>query len=182
MKRLFQPRGYFTVPDGTDVSAFLNATDVSQDDIPWGALGEMSIASGRIGPKVHSWVHVHPLVTQVTYLSAGTLTVRMKDVSCAEPYDLALQAGQAAVAEPGTLFQLRNDSDIPAEVLYVVSPSYVFEMENGEVQYDDAILVARTWEELAVSNYDSAELKLRADEARARRAEAMRRLALRKAR
>jgi mannose-6-phosphate isomerase-like protein (cupin superfamily) len=181
MNRIYQPRGYFTVPDGTDVSAFLNATDASQDDIAWGALGEMSIASGRIDPKVRSWVHVHPVVTQVTYLVAGTLTVRMKDVSAAEPYDLALQAGQATVAQPWTLFQLRNDSDIPAEVLYIVSPSYVFEVEDGEVRYDDATLVARTWEELAVSNYLVPGLKVSAEEAKARRAEAMRRLALRKA-
>jgi hypothetical protein len=37
MNRVFQPRGYFTVPDGTAVSAFLNATDATQDDVPWGA-------------------------------------------------------------------------------------------------------------------------------------------------
>jgi hypothetical protein len=57
----------------------------------------------------------------------------------------------------------------------------VFEMENGEVQYDDATLVARTWEELAISSYDLPGPKVSADEARARRAEAIRRLALRKA-
>ncbi len=54
MNRVFQPRGYFTVPDGTEASPFLNATDVMQDDVPWDALGETSIVSGRISPKVHS--------------------------------------------------------------------------------------------------------------------------------
>jgi hypothetical protein len=34
-----------------------------------------------------------PAVTQVTYLVVGKLTVRMKDMSAVEPYDLALQAG-----------------------------------------------------------------------------------------
>jgi hypothetical protein len=68
MQHVFEPRGYFTVPDGTDVSPFLNATDVNQRDVPWGALGEMSIASGRIKPGVNSWVHIFPAVTQVTYL------------------------------------------------------------------------------------------------------------------
>ena len=159
MNRIFQARGYTTVPDGTDVSAFLNATDTTQDDVPWGALGEMSIASGRIGPHVHSWVHVHPAVTQVTYLLAGKLTVRMKDTAAVEPYDLPLAVGQAVVVGPGTLFQLRNFSEVTAEVLYIVSPSYVFEKECGEVRYDDAIRLTRTWEELAASNYDVPSLK-----------------------
>ena len=34
MNRVFSARGFFTVPDGTDVSPFLNATDVMQDDVP----------------------------------------------------------------------------------------------------------------------------------------------------
>ena len=180
MNRIFQARGYFTVPDGTDVSPFLNATDVNQDDVPWGALGEMSIAAGRIGPKVHSWVHIHPAVTQVTYVRSGGLTVRMKDASSSEPYDLAVQAGQAVVSQPGTLFQLRNDGETAAEVLYIVSPSYVFEMEAGEVKHDDAILVARTWEEVAASNYDLPALTVGHYEAGARRAEALRRVGTRK--
>jgi|GEM_PF-325551 len=180
MNRIFQARGHFAVPDGTDVSPFLNATDVSQDDVPWGALGEMSIAAGRIGPRVHSWVHIHPAVTQVTYVRSGSLTVRMKDIASPEAYDLALEPGQAVVSQPGTLFQLRNDSETAAEVLYIVSPSYVFEMEEGEVKHDDAILVARTWEEVAAANYDLRALQADPYEAGARRAEALRRVGMRK--
>ena len=181
MNRIFGPRGYFAVPDGTDVSPFLTATDVNQDDVPWGALGEMSIAAGRIGPKVHSWVHVHPAVTQVTYVCSGGLTVRMKDAASVEAYDLQLRAGQAVVSEPGTLFQLRNDGERPAEVLYIVSPSYVFEIEGGEVRHDDAILVARTWEELVAAHYDLPTLKVDREEARVRRAEALERIMKRRA-
>lgn len=66
MDQIFSPRGFFTVPDGTDVSPYLNASDVMQDDVPWGLLGEMSIAAGRIRPGVHSGVVIHPAVTQVT--------------------------------------------------------------------------------------------------------------------
>lgn len=54
MKRTFERRGFFTVPDGTDVSPFLNATDSQQSDVPWGALGDMSVAAGRINPGVAS--------------------------------------------------------------------------------------------------------------------------------
>src|SRR5580765_5693383 len=127
MNRIFSARGFSTARDGTEVSPFLNATDVTQDDVPWSALGEMSIAAGRIGAKVHSWVHVIPAVTQVTYVCSGRLTVRMKDLASPEPYDLELRPGHAVVTQPGTLFQLRNDADAAANVLYIVSPSYVFE-------------------------------------------------------
>jgi mannose-6-phosphate isomerase-like protein (cupin superfamily) len=180
MNRIFEPRGFFTVPDGTHVSAFLNASDITQDDVPWGALGEMSVAAGHIGPKVHSWVHVLPAVTQVTYVLSGSLNVRMKDSSASEHYDLALQAGKAVVTQPGTLFQLRNDSETATDVLYIVSPTYVFEKETSEVKHDDAILVARTWEEVAAANYDLPALNVGYYEASALRVEALRRVGVRK--
>jgi hypothetical protein len=181
MNKKFEPRRFTTVPDGTEVSAFLNATDTAQDDIPWGLLGEMSIAAGRIAPFQHSWVHVHWLVAMVTYVVVGWLGVRMKGAT-GEPYDLQLTAGQAVVVEPGTLFQLRNDSGDRAEVLYIVSPSYVFEQHGDAVTYDDATLVAQTWEELAASGYDLTRLSVSQDEAPTRRDEAKRRLEQRKKR
>jgi mannose-6-phosphate isomerase-like protein (cupin superfamily) len=179
MNRVFEARGFITVPDGTEVSAFLNATDSAQPDVPWGVLGEMSIAAGRIAPRQHSWVHVHWLVTVVTYVVAGQLRVRMKSVA-AEPYDCRLLQGQAVVVEPGTLFQLRNDTDDRVEVLYIVSPTYVFEMQGDTVAYDEATLVASSWEELAASGYDLTRLEPARREARARRDEAKRRLEQRK--
>lgn len=180
MNRIFEPRGYIKVPDGTLVSAFLNATDATQPDVPWGALGEMSVASGRIEPGVSSWIHIHPAVTQVTYVVSGELIVRMKDPHSPSPYSLEPQPGQAVVSEPGTLFQLRNPYDVVAEVLYIVSPSYVFEMEGEQILHDDSILVAKSWEELEAANYDVPALKIPTYEAVAKRAEAKRRLAERK--
>jgi mannose-6-phosphate isomerase-like protein (cupin superfamily) len=176
MNRIFQPRNYIKVPDETLVSPFLTTTDTTQNDLPLGALAEMSIASGRIDRKTHSWVHVHPVVTQVTYLISGMLRVRMQDEGHRKPYTLALNPGQAVVVEPGTLFQLRNDSDEVAEVLYIVSPSYIYEKEGEELRYDDAVLVARTWEELEVASCDVRRLQ---SEARALREESVRRLAKR---
>jgi mannose-6-phosphate isomerase-like protein (cupin superfamily) len=153
VNRVFQPRGFFTVPDGTQVSAFLNATDSSQGDIPPNALGDVSVAAGKIGPGVRSWVHVHPVVTNITYVTAGALTVRMKETGAVE-YDVHVTAGQAVLIEPGTLLQLRNDGDDEAEVLYIVSPSYVFEADGDDSPiYDDAVVVFETWEELRQSNY-----------------------------
>jgi len=176
MNKIFEPRGFFTVPDGTDVSPFMNATDAMQQDVPWGALGDMSIAAGRIGPGVSSWIHVHPIVTHVTYLVSGHLGIRMKEAKAPKPYDLELRVGAAVLTEPGTLFQLQNTSDEIAEVLYIVSPSYAFEVDDGKVVYNDAVLVAETWEDLRAAHYDLAAFRTLRDQATASRAEAMRRL------
>jgi mannose-6-phosphate isomerase-like protein (cupin superfamily) len=180
MQQVFRALGYFTIPDGTDVSPFLNATDVQQPGVPWDALGELSIAAGRIAPGVHSWIHVHHVVTQVTYLLAGTLTVRMKDTSATAPYDLRLQAGQAVVTRPGTLFQLRNDGGSVAELLYIVTPSFVFEKDDDTVRYNDAWLVAPTWEDLPARSSDIVALEVTPYEAYASREESIRRLAAKK--
>lgn len=180
MNQIFKPRGYITVPDGTDVSAFLNATDESQKDVPWGILQDMSIASGRIKPGIDSWIHMHPVVTQVTYLISGLLDVRMKDDREKKPYDLSLKEGEAVLVEPGTLFQLRNRSDRVASVLYLVSPTYVFEMVDKEVIYDDAYLVAKTWEELEEADYNVSALKVSKSEAIALRSESFSRIEARK--
>jgi mannose-6-phosphate isomerase-like protein (cupin superfamily) len=180
LNRVFAARGFFTVGDGTDVSPFLSAVDATQEDLPWGALGEMGIAAGRIRPGLHSRIHVHPVVVQVTYLVSGRLNIRMKDLEAAVPYDLSLAAGQAVVTRPGTLLQLRNDSDGPAEVLYIVSPPYVFEQDADRVAYDDAVLIAETWDDERVPRFDAREFeRLVAATHPARRA-AMHRIALRK--
>jgi len=147
MNRIFKPLGYFTAPDDTDVSAFLNATDTSQKDVPWGMLGEMSIAAGRIRPGVTSWVHMMPAVRQVTYVVSGRLGIRMKEAYAEQPYDLELQPGDAAITEPGTLLQLKNRGEDVADVLYILSPSYVFEMTGDKLVHDDSVLVAKTWRE-----------------------------------
>lgn len=177
MKKIFRPIGYITVPDGTAVSGFLNATDAQQRDVPWGSLGELSIAAGRILPGVHSWIHVHHVVTQVTHLVSGTLGVRMQEPVDAEPYDLQLEAGQSVVTQPGTLLQLRNDGAVAADVLYVVSPPFVFEVDDAGVRYNDAWCVAKTWEELSERGRDIDVFRVTRYEAGARREESMRRLA-----
>lgn len=176
MKRIFEPRGFFTVPDGTDVSPFLNATDSSQTDVPWGTLGDMSIAAGRINPGVVSWIHCHPVLVQVTYVTSGGLTVHMKEPGDSAPYRLNLQNGQATVTGAGTWFQLQNSSETPAEVLYIVSPAYVFEMQGDRIVHDDAVLVAESWEEVAAIKGVGANAEA-IYEARACHEEAKRRLA-----
>jgi mannose-6-phosphate isomerase-like protein (cupin superfamily) len=180
MNRVFEPCSYFTVRDGTDVSAFLNANDVNQSDLPYGSLSGFSIAAGRIGAHKRSWIHMHPVVTQVTYVVSGNLVFRMKGPEDSNTYPLETKAGQAVVTRPGTLFQLQNQSSTPANVLYIVSPPYVFEMEGDRVVYDDAILVARSWEEREVAEYDFSALKLTIADVVTKRDAAVERLASRK--
>jgi mannose-6-phosphate isomerase-like protein (cupin superfamily) len=167
-----------TVPDGTQVSAFLNATDSSLDDVPAGLLDAMSIAAGRIAPGVRSWIHAHPALSQVTYVVSGALTVKMKDPREPEPYLLEVPAGSGVVTQPGTLLQLRNESTRHVEVLYIVSPSYVFEVgEDGRVSHDDSILVAEDWAELGPGEWDAYATDEALRAARTRRTEALERLA-----
>jgi mannose-6-phosphate isomerase-like protein (cupin superfamily) len=180
MNRLFRPAGYFTVPDGTDVSPFLNATDSEQTDVPWGALGDMSIAAGRIKPGTVSWIHMLPLASQVTYLVSGRLQIRMKDSGSSHPYQLDLRPGDAALNGPGTLFQLVNLGSDTADVLYIVSPSYVFEMQDGVVLYDDAVLVAESWDELEAAKYDVPALRMSVDGVARQRAQSLGRLRAKK--
>ncbi|MFP6836424.1 MAG: hypothetical protein VB948_10000 [Pseudomonadales bacterium] len=50
MKKIFRPKEFTAVADGTQVSAFLNATDTTPRDEPTAELDQISIAAGRITP------------------------------------------------------------------------------------------------------------------------------------
>jgi len=178
MERIFEPRGFFTIPDGTKLSPFLNASDTLQDDLPWGLLQDVSVAAGRLEPGVYSHVHTFPAVAQITYVTKGRVHVRMKDRGASEPYALVVDAGQAVVTEPGVLFQLGNAGTETAEVLYIVSPPYCFDGEEGKPpRHDDTILVAETWDAVPPEHDDPTAFESVQYEARASRAECRRRLA-----
>ena len=128
-------------PDGTEVDAFLNpADDAGVRPLPT-IPDSLGLAAGRIRAGVTSAIHVHPVVTQVTYVVSGSLTVRMRDTDDAEPHELEVEAGAAFVTEPGTPLQLSNDTDEDVHVLYVTSPAYLSVRDEGRPIYDDAILL-----------------------------------------
>ena len=173
MKRIFRPEHFVTVPDGTEVSAFINPTDSTSagwaSDVPAG----VSIAAGRIAPETRSWIHVLPLVTQITHVVAGILTAMMSKPGDSAPYTLEVPPGSAIITEPGTLLQLGNQTHETLEVLYIVSPSYVFATDtDGHVIYDDAILVAEDW---GLLNHDAPQAYT-IEEVRSQRTEALDRL------
>lgn len=144
MKRIFSIPPPFKVPDGTWVSPFLNAKD-AMSDVPFALLDGFSMAAGRIDPHSRSQIHQMPLVVQVTYVCQGALQVVMHEPGGGEQYEQALGKGQAVFTAPGTLFQLVNKSPHPCEVLYIVGPAYVFDMEDNSVLYDDALLLGEDW-------------------------------------
>jgi hypothetical protein len=92
---------------------------------------------------------VMPFVTQVTFVRRGTLTVRMKAAADSEPCTLVAQADEAVLTAAGTFVQLVNETGSPCEVLYIVSPAYVFEQQDGKVRYDDSVVLDEGWEDLA---------------------------------
>jgi mannose-6-phosphate isomerase-like protein (cupin superfamily) len=149
MNRVFGPQEFFPVPDCTLVSPFLNPMD-SNSGLPRDLGATFSLAAGTIEAHGESKIHVHPHVVQVTYVLKGTLKIKLKDPSTEEPYVLALESAQAAVVGPGTFLQLINPGGVPASVLYVVGPPYVFEMDDaGSVVYDDAVVLDEDWDQLS---------------------------------
>ncbi len=148
MKQIFSMGEGFPVPDGTIVCPAIDVSPVSRAAGQW--TDAMSIAGGEILPGVTSKIHVHPVVTQVTWVLAGRLTIRMKDARSSEAYELPLQPNQSVWTEPGTFFQLINPHREPCRVLYIVTPAFVFEMNaSGEVIYNDAVILDADWLALA---------------------------------
>ena len=136
-----KPGGFIPALDGTEVDAFLNATDGVPGAFGSGALGDVSVAVGRLAPGVRSAIHAHPVVAQLTYVIAGQLATRTQDAQNAPPREVIVNAGEALLTEPGNLLELRNDGDKDVRVLYIVTPTYVVEREGDRVIYEDAVLV-----------------------------------------
>ena len=174
MKRIFQPTQYFALPDGTGVAPVLNPWDGDADGLPLDCLPGVSLAAGKIAPGSSSKPHLHPLVTQVTWLIEGALRIRMKGARDAMPYELDLAAGQGVLTEPMTFLQLLNpDAMRAARVFYVVAPAFI--NLSGPAGYHDAIVFDRTWDELASAGFPT-EAAGSLDAVRAQRARAIDRI------
>ena len=147
MDHIFKMGHGFQVPDGTWVYGFLNPKD-PQSGLPWNLVEGFNMSGGEIAPHSHSKIHLHPLVTQVTYVICGNLDVKMKDPTAPEPYLLHLHPEQAIITCPGTFLQLINPAGVTCRVFYLVSPPYVFEMDADQIIYDDALVLDESWQDL----------------------------------
>jgi hypothetical protein len=152
MRQVFKVVDPFRVPDGTLVSPFLNSKD-NMSGLPFDLLDGFSLAAGTIEPKTSSKIHQMPFVTQVTYVRRGSLEVRMKGPQDHDLYSLIARIDEAVLTEPGTFFQLVNDGHESCEVLYIVSPAYLFEMSDGKVVYDDSLVLEENWDDLKSSGW-----------------------------
>ena len=147
MKQVFRVVEPFRVPDGTLVSPFLNPMD-SKSKLPIDILSGFSIAAGTIEPKTSSKIHIMPFVTQVTFVRRGMLQVRMKGPHDEKSYSRRVRTDQAVLTEAGTFLQLINEESEPCELLYILSPAYVFEKSGSEVVYDDSVVLEESWHSL----------------------------------
>ncbi len=144
MKNVFSPQESFLLPDGTYLS------HITQDTtLPAGFTQNVSLALGRIPPHSQSLIHFHPCVTQLTFVLAGNLTVRMRGFNEKDFYELTAKQNDSIMTETQTFFQLINQTDELISVLYLVNPGFLLEFDsNGEVIYNDAIIVGDNWQEL----------------------------------
>jgi hypothetical protein len=157
MNHVYRPAGFFPLPDGTRVAPVLNPWDANARGLPPAALPGASVAVGEIPGGGSSKPHLHPIVSQVTWVLHGALRVRMKGVGDAKAYELNVAAGAGVLTEPMTFLQLVNeDPGRVAYVLYIVTPAYIH--LPGEGGYEDAVVFEQTWEQLAANGFPAGQV------------------------
>jgi hypothetical protein len=158
MQHVFRITSGFMVPDETIVYPFLNSKD-AKSRIPWDISNLTSLAIGLIAPFTSSRIHVHPIVTLITWVIQGQLTIKMKDKDNPKPYELEIGPEQAALIAPGTIIQHINSTDMICRAIYIVSPAYVYlPTSDATTGYDDAIILYRDWDTLAKQDWALPEL------------------------
>src|SRR5215470_15233110 len=125
MQNVFHVTHGFMVPDETVVYPFLNSKD-AKSEIPSDVSDLTSLAVGLVAPFTSSKIHVHPIVTLITWVIQGQLTIEMKDIDNPKRYKVELGPEQAALITPRTLLQHINRTNMVCRVLYIVSPTYVY--------------------------------------------------------
>jgi mannose-6-phosphate isomerase-like protein (cupin superfamily) len=157
MNRIYKINQGLQVPDHTWVYEIVGPEQSHEDGLP--ITEEQSLACGILSPGEKSSVHIHPIVSHLTFVLSGMLTVQMKDRSNPDPYRITLGPEETVLTEPLTFFQLINDSDTPCKVLYMVAPAFVFLQDAKQnVLYNDAIVLKHNWDELAKMNWKIPEL------------------------
>jgi mannose-6-phosphate isomerase-like protein (cupin superfamily) len=147
MNRVFKIPKPFPVPDGTLVSPFLNPKD-GESGLPFDLLDGFSLAAGEIEPGMRSKIHFMPYSAQVTFVRSGTLTAKMKGPDDSSAYSLVVTDTESVITESNTLLQLINNREESCEVLYIVTPPYIYEKTDQGVVYDDSVVLDETWDEL----------------------------------
>lgn len=156
MNNVFGIPGPIIVPDGTELHEIIGPRILSELGLR--SNDGISVALGKLPAGIVSKVHVHPVVWHFTWVRKGELTVKMKDTESNKPYKLTLSKDHGVLTEAGTFFQLINGSDKECEVYYIVGPAFVFELSEGSVRYNDAVVFDQSWEQLEELNWEPPEL------------------------
>lgn len=157
MNRIYRIENGVIVPDGTEVFEIIGPVQSRNARLP--IIDAESLAYGELDPGEQSRVHVHPIITHLTWVVSGTLTVGMKDSRSTDVYFIEVKERETVLTEPGTLFQLLNKSSKICQVLYIVAPAFIFEVDqDGQVLYNDQIVLDRSWEDLRNQNWRIPEL------------------------
>ena len=129
------------VADGTRVSELVNLLRTP-------AVGPgVAMAIGELGVAQCSAVHVHPKLTQITYVLLGTLTASTRERNQQRPTEITVKQGECMVTPAGVQLQLANHTAGITKVLYVTSPGYLHLVDaNGRVIFSDAIVLGADWE------------------------------------
>lgn len=157
MNKIFRIEKGVQVPDGTMVYEIIGPAKSSMEKIP--ITEEHSLALGILDPNEKSAIHIHPIISHLTWVISGKLTVGMKDKYSDKMYFIDVLPNETVLTEPCTFFQLINNTDEECRVLYIVSPAFIFEVdETGKILYNDQIILNKTWEQLEHDNYKITEL------------------------
>lgn len=158
MKRVFPLPPPIVVPDGTELHEIIGPRILSELGLP--SSDGLSLALGILPARQLSKIHIHPVVWHFAWVKSGNLTVMMKDQRSEDAYTLDCPTGSGVLTEPGTFFQLRNESDQPVEVYYIVGPGFAFELgdEGSTPRHNDAVVFDHSWDELSKLGWRPPEL------------------------
>lgn len=128
--KIYKPQEKFRLPDRTLLANIFSNNDVSND-----FLDKLSLFLGEIPPGEKSEIHLHPFVTQVTFVLRSNINILMKSSGELEPTTLKLSPHESVVTPVNTFFQLANESqDETCEVLYIVNPAFLFLLVKLDLQ------------------------------------------------
>jgi len=147
MNKVFESKGEFKIPDGTTISSLINPYDCNSENSNF-KFDDLSITTGVIKALSKSKIQVLPFVNQITYILDGQIKAIMKGLNDDNQYEIIAKRDQAFITMKNEFLQLINENDIDVKVLYIVSPSYVFEEIDGKIIYDDSIIVDYEWNDL----------------------------------
>lgn len=84
----------------------------------------MGAAVGYLAPHSRFAVHAHLSLEQLTYVIRGRVRITMRGPASEAPDDRIVVEGEAITNPPMTTLSFANESDDPAELLFVCAPPY----------------------------------------------------------